>query len=675
MASIISSVRSKLSVQMVLWFAMIALLPLVIATYFNYQYAANALDKLVSEDLAAISQRQSQAIQSYLKNQEKLVTILSLTSDVIQALVFLNPIENVSHNSEESTARPIEELRQQFAPIIKGIIDQFDFKQMYIVNTDGGISLSVGEISTDYSNLLKGPLVDTPLAKVFQDTMMFMTPQISDFIVSEQTKEVSFYLASPVFSEGKLLGVIILKIDAAKIYEVTQNFVGLGATGETIISAIVNDEMMILNPTRIHDRNEIVSKFAAKKAIGEGMRRALSGKRGTGELYDYRGVKVLAAWEYLPKMRWGLVVKIDKSETLIPALQLRHMAILIGLGTLVVVLGIAILIAKSITRPVIALKKIAELIARGDLTPRIRVVPSNEVGLLAVAIATMARNLKSLVNEVKNAGGQVAATIEDVATTVARQEEAAQQTGAASTEISASARKISMIANELTGTMQEVNEVTQDTALLAESGIDGLELMENSMDELAIANRSVADEFNVIQDKAHAISSIITTMTKVADQTNLLSLNAAIEARKAGEYGRGFKVVAKEIQRLADQAAGATLEIEKTIRDMLHAVHNGVHAMEHLSVKIKYGIKEITTVSHHLGNVIQQVQGLPPRFEMVLQGMQSQSLRANSIKESIVKLNESANTTIVSLANTKSKLSLLRKTAGVLQNEISRFQT
>lgn len=674
MANIISSVRNKLTVQMVLWFAMIGLLPLFVATYFNYQYAANALNNVVSENLVAISQRQSKEIQSYFKNQEKLITILSLTSDVIHALAVLNRIENVSQGIKNNQIS-IEELRNQFIPVMKGIVDQFDFKQIYVVNNAGDISLSVGENASDYSNLLTGPLIGTPLAAVFEDTLLLMTPQISDFIVSEEAKDVNFYLASPVFSEGKLLGTIIVKIDASTIYEVTQNFVGLGNTGETVISAIVDNEMMILNPTRIQEKNEIVSKFATKKAIGEGMRRALSGKKGTGEVYDYRGIKVLAAWEYLPKMRWGLVVKIDKSETLIPAMQLRHMAILIGLGTLFVVLASAIIVSNSIIRPVIALKRIAELIASGDLTPKIRGVPSNEVGLLALSIATMARNLKSLVNQVKNAGGQVAATIEDVATTVSRQEEAALQTKATAMEIGASARKISMLAGELADTMQEVNEVAQDTALLAETGVDELQVMENSMDDLALANRAVTDEFNVIQDKAHSISSIVTTMTKVADQTNLLSLNATIEARRAGEFGRGFKVVANEIQRLSNQTAGATLEIEKTIRDMLQAVHNGVHAMEKLSAKVKYGVKEITTVSDHLGNVIQQVQGLPPRFEIVLQGMQAQTVRAESIRESIVQMNESAYTTIASLGTTKNKLNVLRKTAGILQNEISKFQT
>lgn len=674
MSNFISASRSKLALQMVLWFAMISLLPLAIATYFNYKYAANELNSLVSENLGAISQRQSREIKSYLKNQERFVTILSLTSDIVRSLVVLNHLDDETELAL-SNSKQMEELRRSFTPILKGIVDQFDFKQMYLINISGKINLSIGETSTNYSNLLTEPLQEAELATVFKRTLMFMTPQISDFSILPQTGEVVFYLASPVLNEGKLIGIIVLQIDAKKIYAITQNYVGLGLTGETIICAIVNNELMILNPTRNITEEEIAANLFTKKVIGEGMIKAVSGKSGSGELVDYRGVKVLAAWEYLPKMRWGLIVKVDKSETLLPAMQLRQLAIFIGFATFVIVLAAAVLVANSITQPVIALTRVAERIARGDLTPRVGKVPSNEVGLLSAAIETMAQNLKSLVNQVKISGGQVGATIDDVSRTVAQQEAAAQETGAASLEITASARKISVTAKELTGTMQEVNEVAQDTALLAESGIDGLRMMEHSMGDLSEANRMVSTELKIIQGKADAISGIINTMTKVADQTNLLSLNATIEARKAGVYGRGFNVVAKEIRRLADQVARSTLEIEKMIGGMLVAVKKGVGAMDNLSGKIQDGVKDITTVSNHLGNVIQQVQGLPPRFEMVLLGMESQSVRADHIKESIGHLNQSAQRTVASLEITRKKLSLLGETANALRKEIESFQT
>jgi len=122
----------------------------------------------------------------------------------------------------------------------------------------------------------------------------------------------------------------------------------------------------------------------------------------------------------------------------------------------------------------------------------------------------------------------------------------------------------------------------------------------------------------------------VTTITKVADQTNLLSLNAAIEAEKAGEYGRGFAVVATEIRRLADQTAVATYDIEQMVKEMQSAVSAGGMGMDKFSEEVRRGVNEVQQVSHQLTQIIQQVQALMPRFESVNEGMQAQATGATT---------------------------------------------
>ena len=118
--------------------------------------------------------------------------------------------------------------------------------------------------------------------------------------------------------------------------------------------------------------------------------------------------------------------------------------------------------------------------------------------------------------------------------------------------------------------------------------------MATEMKQLVESTASVSAKLGMIREKADSINAVVTTITKVADQTNLLSINAAIEAEKAGEYGRGFLVVAREIRRLADQTAVATLDIETMVRQMQDAVSAGVMQMDKFADEVRSGVGQVT---------------------------------------------------------------------------------
>ncbi len=128
---------------------------------------------------------------------------------------------------------------------------------------------------------------------------------------------------------------------------------------------------------------------------------------------------------------------------------------------------------------------------------------------------------------------------------------------------------------------------------------------------------------------------MVTTITKVADQTNLLSINAAIEAEKAGEYGRGFLVVAREIRRLADQTAVATLDIETMVRQMQDAVGAGVMQMDKFADEVRSGVAQVTKINQMTWEIITEVQSLSSRFQLVNEGMRNQSTGAQQINDAM----------------------------------------
>ena len=166
---------------------------------------------------------------------------------------------------------------------------------------------------------------------------------------------------------------------------------------------------------------------------------------------------------------------------------------------------------------------------------------------------------------------------------------------------------------------------------------------------------------------------MVTTITKVADQTNLLSLNAAIEAEKAGDYGRGFSVVAVEIRRLADQTAVATSDIEQTVKEMQSAAAAGVMGMDKFSEEVRRGVEVVHQVGEELSQIVQHVQTLTPSFENASEGMQSQSLGAQQISDSLAQLSDAAKQTVESLRQSNQAIDQLNEASRRLQSWVSKF--
>ncbi|MES1262696.1 MAG: methyl-accepting chemotaxis protein, partial [Acidobacteriota bacterium] len=184
---------------------------------------------------------------------------------------------------------------------------------------------------------------------------------------------------------------------------------------------------------------------------------------------------------------------------------------------------------------------------------------------------------------------------------------------------------------------------------------------------------AINSRLGTLSEKATNIGMVVTTITKVADQTNLLSLNAAIEAEKAGDYGRGFGVVATEIRRLADQTAVATTDIEQIVKEMQSAVAAGVMGMDRFSEEVRQSVQVVQQVSDELSQIIQHVQALAPNFVTVSEGMQSQSLGALQISDALSQMSDVARQTVESQRQSNSAIENLHSAARGLQDGVARF--
>lgn len=351
-------------------------------------------------------------------------------------------------------------------------------------------------------------------------------------------------------------------------------------------------------------------------------------------------------------------------------------AIIIGPGT-AIFFGIFFgnTIAKPLGTKIAGVVDIAKKISTGDLTSQISIESaSDEVGQLQNAFYTMNKDLNGLVNRIQKSGTQITASANQITVSGKNLEATVAEQLASTNQVTTTAHQIAVTSKELTKTMELVAAMAEQTAIATASSQGELARMETVMRQLLEATHLISSKLEVMSQKANNISRIVTTITIVADQTNLLSLNAALEAEKAGQYGAGFAVVAREIRRLADQTAVATLEIEKMIKEMQSAVSVGVTEMDKFNKSVVSSVEDVGKISDQIAETIEQVQGLTPKFEQVSQSVEEQSNGAQQISEAMEQLSQASQQTADSLQETNRALEQLDEAANGLRMEISRFK-
>ncbi|AZP73406.1 methyl-accepting chemotaxis protein [Pseudomonas poae] len=333
-----------------------------------------------------------------------------------------------------------------------------------------------------------------------------------------------------------------------------------------------------------------------------------------------------------------------------------------------------LLLMRAIMAPMQRIVDILETMRDGDLSKRLNLERKDEFNAVETGFNDMMTELTALVSQAQRSSVQVTTSVTEIAATSKQQQATATETAATTTEIGATSREIAATSKDLVRTMTEVSTAADQASVAAGSGQQGLARMEETMHSVMGAADLVNAKLAILNEKAGNINQVVVTIVKVADQTNLLSLNAAIEAEKAGEYGRGFAVVATEVRRLADQTAVATYDIEQMVREIQSAVSAGVMGMDKFSEEVRRGMSEVQQVGEQLSQIIHQVQALAPRVLMVNEGMQAQATGAEQINHALVQLGDASSQTVESLRQASFAIDELSQVAVGLRSGVSRFK-
>lgn len=310
----------------------------------------------------------------------------------------------------------------------------------------------------------------------------------------------------------------------------------------------------------------------------------------------------------------------------------------------------------------------------GVLDEPIQLTERNECTVLAESLNRLGAEMAELAAQLRQSGGDVLTVNTTLGAALGASRQGMTEMESLATHLGASARRVLNTSAELSRTIHSVSIVADQTAMLTDSSRIGLTRMGETMQAIHHAADGINAKLGILNEKAANISQVITTMAKVADQTNLLSLNAAIEAEKAGEYGRGFAVVATEIQRLADQTAVAAEDIEQMVREMQGAVTAGVMGMDKFADEVRQGVGDVQKVSTQLDRVLQHVQAITPQIESVNTTMNAQTESARHISESASKFADFSRATTDAQRRAWSAVDDFESAARRMQERTARFK-
>lgn len=323
---------------------------------------------------------------------------------------------------------------------------------------------------------------------------------------------------------------------------------------------------------------------------------------------------------------------------------------------------------EQLIRQLYGLASATTALARGELHTRLAVEQGGEeFSSVAQAFNHMAETLQQLLRHLQHTACTLRDSAAAITTAVEEHTQIIVAQESSSTAISHATIQIASTSRALMETMHEANRVVGQTAHLATTGQRSLSGMEATWMHLQERLQAMATTFSFLQEKMTYIAPIVSTIAKVADQTNLLSLNAAIEAEKGGQYGKGFGVIAREIRRLADQTALATQDIEQKVEDMTQAISFNTKGMEGFSRDIQRGIEALKDAGSQLSSLIDQVQTLPPQFDKITHGMEGQVHDVEGIKEAIATLSQTARHIAETVRTSRVTIQTLNRAAEELQ--------
>ncbi len=534
-------------------------------------------------------------------------------------------------------------------------------------------------------------------------------------IKSASTGEFATVIAMPLKLNNQTIAVLAAGIDNKILAQNTTNKIQVGQKGLVYVYDMKGN--VVLHPDKaVLGRNDSKLPHVAQ---------LLEQKNGRTRFVNDKGEDKGLYYKTLPHEGWILCVEFDRGEIFKPISDLLTNASLLTLVCALIVGTMIFFSARGIVRMVGGISGVAEAVAGGRLETNDKERAlfdaaekrGDEFSTLAAGMRRMVQSIRHLLGESEHKTQAAQHATEEAEKATARAEEAARQAesakregmltaagqleevvsviSAASTELSAqieqsdrsaveSAQRLAEAAtamNEMNATVQEVarnassaSAVSAETRANAESGANIVENALQSIGQVHKVSLALKGDMTTLNQHAQAITQIMNVISDIADQTNLLALNAAIEAARAGEAGRGFAVVADEVRKLAEKTMASTNDVGNAISAIQGSAGQSVAAMDKALAEVEKAAELAKQSGEALQGIVTKVEESADQVSAIATASEQQSATSDEINQSIVSVNEMSSQTAQAMGEASRAVSELARQAERMSELISEMK-
>ncbi|WP_440467182.1 methyl-accepting chemotaxis protein [Pseudomonas sp. YH-1] len=648
--------RAKLALS----FLSVGLIPVLVMAIVVYLQASRALEEQSLNALEAVASiKQRQLMDAWKARNDQLSSLAT----------------NLGSNYAGLDSDSLVTTANYDRPVFENFIKTFGYRELRLVAGDGKVVFSLGR-GVDYQQNIGDPQWrDTPFGQFIRKALDSGKASISDLEQAPNDQQPVQWLAAPIKDNGKLQLLLVLELPLAAINEVMQNRQGLGDDGETYL--VGGDGSLRSDSVRFADHHVRRDKESPTALPGQAIGKALAGEQGRLAEIGLSNEPALKSFVplNLDGVHWALVAEMDQAQAFAPVRKLMWQILVLGLLTLMGVAAGTWLVSRSVMRPLggepASMAALAQRLASGELKlgddARASSGLMQALREMTVAWRQVVERLRQASEAVGDASGDILDAAGRTSNHLDQQQEALEMVVSAVDQMAATVQEIAGSASRSADGSAAARQ-----AFVAMQGT--LQHMIGRQDQLLVGLRQADGVVQTLAGESQQIGSVLDVIRSIAEQTNLLALNAAIEAARAGEAGRGFAVVADEVRSLAQRTRSATDEIVAIVGSLGDSSVQAQSSMSGASEQAHTLEQDTQAVIEALGALDESLQGVHAMAFQIAAAAEQQAATTQEVNQHMHRLSDMTVENRKTAAHTRDCGEHLRRVAGGQQELVAQFK-